>query len=164
MRQQGTPATPIDLFSFHLNSAGSILLLYFMRIPVETMSSFKKLFTPAEAEKTLPLVRKIVTDILNEGYRLREAITVSAYEDPKDDPEVNGHLAIISDYLAELDEIGCFFKDWDFSMGLVDFPSVIDGEEVFLCWRSDEPEIAYYHRIEEGFAGRALIPREYIRE
>jgi hypothetical protein len=42
-------------------------------------------------------------------------------------------------------------------MGLVDFPAMIDGEEVLLCWRSDEPEVLYYHGLEDGFAGRKKI-------
>ena len=54
--------------------------------------------------------------------------------------------------------MGCFFKDWNFSIGLVDFPTVIDGETVFLCWRSDEGQLGWYHRIEEGYQGRRPLP------
>jgi len=64
--------------------------------------------------------------------------------------------------MSELEEIGCYFKDWNFSIGLVDFPSVINGEEVLLCWRSDEDDIKYFHRIEDGYSARQLIPEEYL--
>ena len=60
--------------------------------------------------------------------------------------------------LLELDEMGCFFKDGNFSVGLVDFPSQIDGETVFLCWRSDESGLSWYHTIDEGFQGRRPLP------
>jgi hypothetical protein len=63
--------------------------------------------------------------------------------------------------MEELEEIGCFYKDWNFSIGLVDFPAIINGEEVYLCWKTDEEKIIYYHRIHEGFSGRKLIP-DYV--
>lgn len=62
----------------------------------------------------------------------------------------------------ELEELGCFYRDWNFEKGLVDFPAIIDGQEVLLCWRSDEPELLYYHDYAAGFAGRKPIPREYL--
>ena len=55
--------------------------------------------------------------------------------------------------------MGCYYKDWNFQIGLVDFPALVDDEVVFLCWRSDESELRYYHRLEEGFAGRRPLPR-----
>jgi hypothetical protein len=45
---------------------------------------------------------------------------------------------------------------------LVDFPSIIDGEDVSLCWRSDEDSIKFYHGIDQGYASRKLIPEEYL--
>jgi hypothetical protein len=42
----------------------------------------------------------------------------------------------------------------DLERGLVDFPAVIDGREVYLCWLLDEPTITHWHAIESGFAGR----------
>ena len=56
--------------------------------------------------------------------------------------------------------MGCFYKDWDFELGLVDFPALVRGELVFLCWRSDEPALRFYHRMEEGYAGRRPLPVE----
>lgn len=53
-------------------------------------------------------------------------------------------------------ELGAQVKDVD--AGLVDFPARMNGEEVLLCWRLGEDEIRYWHRLEEGFAGRRELP------
>jgi hypothetical protein len=42
----------------------------------------------------------------------------------------------------------------DLERGLVDFPAVIDGREVYLCWLLDEPQVTHWHAVESGFAGR----------
>lgn len=120
-----------------------------------------KYFTPLEAKKTLPLVRKIVDDILIEGRELKSLLQS---EERTVDIETKIELKkdMILEYIEELSEIGCFFKDWNFEYGLVDFPSVIDGEEVLLCWRSDEEEIKFYHGHAEGFKGRKKIPEKYL--
>ena len=56
-------------------------------------------------------------------------------------------------------ETGCVIKDLD--VGLLDFPSVIGNEEVYLCWKLGEDRIRFYHRQDEGFAGRKpLDPRD----
>jgi hypothetical protein len=41
--------------------------------------------------------------------------------------------------------------------GLVDFPAMIDGEEVLLCWLKDEPQVSHYHSLNDGFWGRRKI-------
>jgi len=112
---------------------------------------FKRLFTQREAESALPLVRQIVADVLETARRIREAA--------EDGPELPGLQAELEEHLLELEEMGCSYKDWNFSVGLVDFPAEIDGETVFLCWRSDENELAWYHPIEEGYQGRRPLPR-----
>jgi hypothetical protein len=56
-------------------------------------------------------------------------------------------------------ETGCVIKDLD--VGLLDFPARINDEEVYLCWRLGEDRIRFYHRQDEGFAGRKpLDPRD----
>src|SRR5882672_1365843 len=56
-------------------------------------------------------------------------------------------------------ETGCVIKDLE--VGLLDFPSVIGNEEVYLCWKLGEDRIRFYHRQDEGFAGRKpLDPRD----
>jgi hypothetical protein len=46
----------------------------------------------------------------------------------------------------------------DLDRGLVDFPALHRGEEVLLCWQVGEGEVAYWHGLEEGFAGRKPLP------
>lgn len=120
-----------------------------------------KYFTPQEARKTLPLVRQIVRDILNNAFQVR-TIADSLSGDTKSNDEIDHLTRELNSFMRELEEIGCSYKDWDFQVGLVDFPSIIDDKEVLLCWRSDEDEILFYHGIDEGFAGRKLIPKEFL--
>ena len=54
--------------------------------------------------------------------------------------------------LEQLEELEILVQDLD--VGLVDFPSLRDGEEVYLCWIVDEPEIAHWHRPGTGLPGR----------
>ncbi|MBZ5564670.1 MAG: DUF2203 domain-containing protein [Acidobacteriia bacterium] len=52
----------------------------------------------------------------------------------------------------EIQQTGCVVKDLD--VGLVDFPSLRRGEEIYLCWKLGEERVAYWHGVDEGFAGR----------
>jgi hypothetical protein len=124
---------------------------------------FKKYFTPSEAIKTLPLVKRIIRDILDTSHQIRTLIAILE-EESENHPQIESLLDELKSYFIELEEMGCLYKDWNFSIGLVDFPAIIDGEEVFLCWRSDEAEINYYHEIEAGYAGRREIPDQYFDE
>ena len=54
--------------------------------------------------------------------------------------------------LAELEKLGVVIKDLD--RGLIDFPAIRDGREVYLCWQLDEDEIGFWHDIDAGFGGR----------
>jgi hypothetical protein len=58
--------------------------------------------------------------------------------------------------MASIELKGAELKDLD--LGLVDFPGIVDGEEVLLCWRMGEPHIAYYHGLTEGYRGRRPLP------
>ena len=113
--------------------------------------SFEKIFTVDEAERTLPLVRSIVADILAVGAALKRNARATTGEEQQHQ---------LQELIFELQEMGCFYKDWDFELGLVDFPAIVQGELVFLCWRSDEPALRFYHRMEEGYAGRRPLPVE----
>lgn len=126
------------------------------------MDQPKHHFTPTEANRTLPLVRRIVGEIVAKGRHLAEFSGVEVGT-----PEHRQAVALMAELealMAELHEIGCSYKDWSFSLGLVDFPSTIDGQDVLLCWRSDEPGVQYYHLPDAGFAGRRPIPAEMLAE
>jgi len=61
--------------------------------------------------------------------------------------------------LQRILETGCIVKDLD--VGLLDFPAIIDNQDVYLCWKLGEDRIRFYHRQDEGFAGRKpLDPRD----
>jgi hypothetical protein len=124
---------------------------------------FKKHFTIAEAAQTLPLIKGIVGDILDLSHEIH-ALGIILGEDAPDHPQLQEKLDELQGYLAEMEEMGCYYKDWGFSIGLVDFPAIINGQEVFLCWRSDEEEIMYYHEIDAGYAGRRRIPGHFFSE
>jgi len=120
----------------------------------------RRSFTPAQANRTLPLVKRIVADLLQRGRELRRLAPRHA------ESEARARLAEleteIRDLVEELHQIGCEYKDFAFDKGLVDFPGQIDGREVLLCWRSDEPQVEWYHTPEAGFSGRTPIPAELL--
>ena len=63
--------------------------------------------------------------------------------------------------VSQFEEIGCHVKDLD--MGLVDFPTVFRGVEVYLCWKLGEPHIAFWHGTDEGFGGRKPIDQDFLK-
>ena len=120
-----------------------------------------KYFTPAEAKLTLPLVRKIVKDILDTTREIR-LLAEDLDGVIENNPQMKKMAADVNGFIRELEEIGCYYKDWNFAIGLVDFPSMIENEEVFLCWRSDEDDIKFYHEVDEGYAGRKPISGKHF--
>lgn len=67
--------------------------------------------------------------------------------------EAVGRLAAqLQEGIQEVQALGCVVKDLE--MGLVDFPAMRDGREVYLCWRLGEARIAFWHGTDEGYAGR----------
>lgn len=127
-----------------------------------------KLFTLPEAERTLPLVRRIVQDLTSEYPAWRAAVsrfeilTGGARADWGETQElvaardeVTTHAERINRYLQELEAIGCVFKG--FEAGLVDFYSLREDRPIFLCWRLGEARISHWHEIEAGFGGRQPI-------
>ena len=62
--------------------------------------------------------------------------------------------------LDRIQSLGCLVKDLD--VGLLDFPTLYRGEEVFLCWKLGEPRIGYWHGVAEGFRGRKEIDQEFL--
>ena len=66
--------------------------------------------------------------------------------------ELAEHLEALRALMVELNEFGCVLKDPD--MGLIDFLSLRDGREIYLCWLLGEERINYWHYLDAGFAGR----------
>jgi hypothetical protein len=125
------------------------------------MTTEIKHFTPSEAQRTLPLIKRIVKDILDTSREMR-LLADDLGGEIKDNAVIGKMADDIHSFIQEIEEVGCHYKDWNFTIGLVDFPALIYGEEVFLCWRSDEEDIKYYHGIDAGYAGRKLIPKEFL--
>jgi len=69
--------------------------------------------------------------------------------------ELGGLADVAVACVEKLEELGVVLKDLD--LGLLDFPSERDGEEVLLCWQVGEDSVTSWHRLEEGFAGRKPI-------
>jgi len=127
-----------------------------------------KFFTLAEANRTLPLVRRIVEDIASyyPGWKdlvaQYELIAAEARPDWGESPEQLSIKAQIDEVarkingcLVELEQIGCEFKGEE---GLVDFHGTLDGREIFWCWKLGEDRITHWHELDAGFKGRQPIP------
>jgi hypothetical protein len=68
--------------------------------------------------------------------------------------------ASLRDAVERVHEFGCLLKDLE--IGLIDFPTLFRGVEVYLCWKLGEPGIAYWHGVDEGFQGRKPIDRDFL--
>ncbi len=118
-------------------------------------------FTLEQANKTLPLVRQIVMDILDSSKEMR-LIAEDLDGKVEENPQIQNLAEKITGFIKELEDLGCEYKDWNFTVGLVDFPAILEGEEVYLCWRTDEDEIRFYHKKGSGYEGRILIKEDFL--
>jgi hypothetical protein len=131
---------------------------------------FKKLFTLEEANATLPLVRAITGDLMRlsrEVLERRERLSLLRSGRDKSDRDLySQELAQIEDelekdsnelrnFVEELRELGVEPKNG--LEGIVDFPTLMDGRTVFLCWKFGEPEVLHWHDLDSGFAGRQSL-------
>ena len=123
---------------------------------------FQKHYTRDEAEALLPQLRAW----LQELNRLR--LEVERYDKRLGGLNTEGQdtggetvnlwiraLAGMQNILAEFQRRDIFIKD--LTRGLVDFPTLIGGKEVFLCWESDEDKIEFWHDLETGYGGRERL-------
>jgi hypothetical protein len=119
--------------------------------------SGKKYFTVDQANRALPYVSRVADDIAQHyqtviGLRQR-------LEQPRPEDDANAlrreyekGMDHLSDLIEELHEVGVELKD--FERGLVDFPAVYEGREVYLCWQRGENSILAWHEVDAGFTGR----------
>jgi hypothetical protein len=124
-------------------------------------------FTVEAANKTLPLVRRIVSDAVRDYWRWQEKVrryeAVAAnrkIDQPHDEADQlekeTAQLARdIEGYISEIRQLGVEIKGID--SGLVDFPAEVDGREVLLCWQLGEESVQYWHEVDAGFAGRRPV-------
>ena len=64
--------------------------------------------------------------------------------------------------VGKIHSFGCLVKDLD--IGLIDFPTLFRGEEVYLCWKLGEPGIRFWHGVSEGFRGRKAIDSAFLQD
>jgi len=131
----------------------------------------ERYFTPSEANELLAEVRPLAESLVEHrnGMRLaaerRARLTARIAGNGGDlDPQEPGELdeqferesQAVARAVEGLQRLGLLVKDLD--RGLVDFPALHNGEEVLLCWQVGEDEVAYWHGVDEGFAGRKPLP------
>ncbi len=129
------------------------------------MTAPQKLFTPAEANKTLPYVRRVIKDIVETHQEICDLYTrwrklvEEKMPDRAEDLEskIRNLLESREEYVNEIERIGCEFKDYQ--LGLVDFPAQKGDRVVNLCWRLGEPEVRFWHELDADYAGRKPIDR-----
>ena len=117
----------------------------------------KKYFTVSEANRALPYVSKIVTEVTEcykQAVAIRNQIEQSQHQDDADrfHDEYERAMDRLNGLLDEVRQVGVELKD--FEKGLLDFPAVHDGREVYLCWHSGEECVHSWHELDAGFAGR----------
>lgn len=123
-----------------------------------------QLFTVDQANRTLPLVRRIVEDVVSEHRRWQEALaeldlltpgSTTDLPDPKIialERRIQSIAREIEAFRVELDGLGIQLKDG--RRGLIDFPSELDGRPMLLCWELGESSVQFWHDEESGYAGR----------
>lgn len=128
-----------------------------------------KIWSVEEANSVLPHLREVLPVLLEDRQRaeLARHALVELEDRMRGDGEgLGGELerrrhrlreamAKVRQGIQQVRRLGCEVKDLD--LGLVDFPSEMDGRPVFLCWRLDEPAVEYWHSQSDGYAGRRRL-------
>lgn len=126
--------------------------------PVVSSRPFRT-FSLEQANRTLPLVSRIVADIVRTYAEVSSIQVAMASVSGKDASEMQTQFDRLTErlqgYVDELSEIGCELKDY--SIGLVDFIGRHQGREVYLCWKLGEANIEFWHEMSDGLAGRQPV-------
>jgi hypothetical protein len=120
-------------------------------------------FTLQEANETLNLIRPLMDEVQN----IRQKILQNQPEAwPAIEKSVgNGGNRALSNMVQDFEKLEALvhqIQDMDvlikdINLGLLDFPALKDGREVYLCWQHGEGDIAFWHEVEAGFSGRQPI-------
>ena len=124
-----------------------------------------KLFTLAEANALIPQMELTMERMQRVSMKVREEIEaltrergermraeLSMQQVLRLKPSLRSLFEELAQAVQDIEKHGCSFKGLE--LGLVDFPTQLGDEVVELCWQYGEKEIAFYHRRDEGFAGR----------
>lgn len=124
----------------------------------------RRYFTVEEARALVPKLRELLLVVQRAKRELDRELEQIRRLAPL--AFLNGHGAALSlhekrvaelsltirEHVQKIHALGVEVKDLD--MGLVDFPSLRDGREVYLCWKVDEPTVSFWHELDAGFRGR----------
>jgi hypothetical protein len=135
-----------------------------------------RFFTLQQAEQVLPQVESVIREAIAlkseyqqaesecQEFRRRVMLQGGMLVDHSKLLDRNGRRDASAQQLKEaiqkILEYGCLVKDLD--IGLIDFPTLFNGHEVYLCWKLGESGIQFWHGVEEGFRGRKAIDREFL--
>ena len=124
---------------------------------------FKKHYTVDEAREMIPQLRLWLTELRQHQEkmvtlddRVGQLLATGADLGGALVNDSVRQIAGVQKYLAYFRDLEIQIKDID--RGLVDFPAVIAGREVFLCWEEDEDNFEFWHDLDTGYAGRARLP------
>ncbi len=123
----------------------------------------KRFFTVEEARQLLPSLKELMGQVMVISHRLEEYRDVvqelaDSASSNTGGPEGTAYLDIVislQSCLTKLQETGCVLKS--LQDGLVDFPHLKEGREIYLCWKYGEEDIRFWHEVDEGFAGRTPL-------
>jgi hypothetical protein len=122
-------------------------------------------YTLEQANATLPTVGAILRRLRTARQQLAQggfdtdlALRAEATGGAWPGRDRAGAALVITLGFERLEELEVLVRDLD--RGLIDFPALVDGREVYLCWQIDEPEVSHWHGLESGFAGRRPLGRE----
>jgi hypothetical protein len=126
------------------------------------MHQFRKHYTREEARALLPQIREWLKH-LTQVRKWLEDCDAKVQALLKEGADVGGEPAsnwvkLVAEFqklMAEFREREIQIKDLD--RGLIDFPAIIGGREVFLCWEQDEDDIEFWHELDTGYAGRERL-------
>jgi hypothetical protein len=129
--------------------------------------NFPRYFEPDEANSLIPRLEVMIRDLQQNVGTLRSRIEELAKTDDRitsmrlqaiveSHPELSDAASRMAEIIGQIEELGCFLKDID--LGLIDFPSEMGDEVVFLCWQYGEANVLAWHAIDSGFAQRRPLP------